>query len=225
MTRTPAPLAAIAVALAALAGFVDAVVFVRLGGYFASFMSGNSTRLGVGLSLHDGSARWAAALILSFVTGVMLASVVARRFARRHAVAVMLGVTATLTLAAALDSFAASALAILLLAAAMGMENGVLTRDGEVVAGVSYMTGALVKFARALAGALMGDADRWAWLPHLALWLGFIAGAVWGARVATGYGEIALWVAAVVAGVITLATAGAGAAGRVKVVSGRAASE
>ena len=38
------------VLLAALAGIVDALAFSGLGGFFASFMSGNSTRFGVGLA-------------------------------------------------------------------------------------------------------------------------------------------------------------------------------
>ncbi|WP_164153920.1 DUF1275 family protein, partial [Stenotrophomonas maltophilia] len=48
MQRTESPLVVIAICLAALAGFVDALAFTSLGGFFASFMSGNSTRLGVG---------------------------------------------------------------------------------------------------------------------------------------------------------------------------------
>ena len=39
---------AIAYSLSALAGFVDAIGFIGSGGFFVSFMSGNSTRLGVG---------------------------------------------------------------------------------------------------------------------------------------------------------------------------------
>lgn len=45
----------LAATLSALAGYVDAVGFMTLGGFFVSFMSGNSTRLGVGLS----SGEWA----------------------------------------------------------------------------------------------------------------------------------------------------------------------
>src|SRR6202048_352862 len=41
---------ALACALSALAGYVDAIGFLHLGGLFVSFMSGNSTRLGVSLA-------------------------------------------------------------------------------------------------------------------------------------------------------------------------------
>ena len=39
---------ALAASLSAIAGYVDAIGFLKLGGFFVSFMSGNSTRLGVG---------------------------------------------------------------------------------------------------------------------------------------------------------------------------------
>ncbi|MGN6691323.1 MAG: DUF1275 family protein, partial [Sphingopyxis sp.] len=38
----------LAVGVAILAGFVDATGFVESGGFFVSFMTGNSTRLAVG---------------------------------------------------------------------------------------------------------------------------------------------------------------------------------
>lgn len=42
----------LAAGLALLAGYVDAIGFLRLGGLFVSFMSGNSTRLAVALVGH-----------------------------------------------------------------------------------------------------------------------------------------------------------------------------
>lgn len=199
---------ALAVALAALAGFVDAIAFTRLGGYFVSFMSGNSTRLGVGIGLADGTAVLAAALILAFVAGVMGAAIIARRFAERRKVAVLGAVTATLAAAAALWMILPGPLPLLLVAAAMGMENGVFARDGEVAIGVSYMTGSLVRMAQRLAGALMGDPDRWAFVPHLMLWLGFAVGVVMGAKVGLAAADLALWIAALAAGGLTLVAAG-----------------
>ena len=90
-----------------------------------------------------------------------------------------------------------------LLAAAMGTENGVFQRDGEVTIGVTYLTGSLVKLGQKLAGALMGDADRWAWLPYLLLWLGFVAGVILGAGAHAAWGWRALWFAAAASAALT----------------------
>jgi uncharacterized membrane protein YoaK (UPF0700 family) len=60
----------LACALSAIAGYVDGIGFLHLGGLFVSFMSGNSTRMGV--SLADGqwlSALEALGLIVLFVAG------------------------------------------------------------------------------------------------------------------------------------------------------------
>lgn len=205
MQRTESPMIAVAVCLAALAGFVDAIAFTSLGGFFASFMSGNSTRLGVGLGTGDAAAGlMAGALIMSFLGGVILSSVVVRWSGARHAFVLMGIVTGLLATAAAIAMFAPGAIILILLAMAMGVENGVFHRDGEVTVGVTYMTGSLVRTGQKLGGALMGDADRWGWIPYLALWLGFVAGVVSGAASQLRWGWYALWLAVLVAGLIAL---------------------
>src|SRR3546814_9820449 len=74
---------AAAVLLAVLAGFVDAIAYISLGGFFASFMSGNTTRLGVGLATGTAADAWnAGALILAFLCGVVGASILSARFER-----------------------------------------------------------------------------------------------------------------------------------------------
>ena len=61
-----------AIVLAAAAGYVDAAGFLMTGGFFVSFMSGNSTRLGVGLFRGAGEALIAGGLIAAFVSGVVI---------------------------------------------------------------------------------------------------------------------------------------------------------
>ena len=56
MTRYDSRRWFLAACLAALAGYVDAIGFLKLGGLFVSFMSGNSTRLAVGLAELSGIA-------------------------------------------------------------------------------------------------------------------------------------------------------------------------
>ncbi|APG08458.1 membrane protein [Bradyrhizobium japonicum] len=68
---------ALACALSMLAGYVDGIGFLHLGGLFVSFMSGNSTRLGVSLA----EAQWwqaasALGLIALFVAGAAAGSLV-----------------------------------------------------------------------------------------------------------------------------------------------------
>ena len=71
---------ALACALSALAGYVDAVGFLYLGGLFVSFMSGNSTRLGVSLAEgHWSNAAEAIGLIALFVTGAAAGSLIVLR--------------------------------------------------------------------------------------------------------------------------------------------------
>lgn len=210
MHRTESPLIAVAVCLAALAGFVDALAFTSLGGFFASFMSGNTTRLGVGLGAgHGGDALTAGALVMSFIGGVIVSSVLVRAAGERHKAAVMAVVTALLTLAAIVGTVTPGPLVLVPLAMAMGTENGVFNRDGEVTIGAASMTGSLVRMGQNLASALMGGPDRWAWVPHLALWMGFLAGVVFGAASHMRWGWGALWLAPAAAAALTTAIAGA----------------
>jgi len=185
----------IAIALAALAGFIDAVAFASTG-FFASFMSGNSTQLGVAIGSHVlDTARIAGGIVLAFVTGVMLAAIAARIWPQRRKAAVMTIATTGIALAALLAGRIPDRLVLLLLAFAMGAENGVFSRDGEVSIGLTYMTGTLVRIGQKLAGAIVGDADPWGWLLYLLLWSGFLAGAIAGGYNYALHGFASLWLA------------------------------
>lgn len=207
-----------ATALAALAGFVDAIAWIELVGFFASFMSGNSTRLGIGLATGDWIAvRIAGGLVMMFLSGVIAASVVGHRFAGRHKPPVMLLVTAALSGGAIAAWAGVPMAALLLLAFAMGAENGVFNRDGEVTIGLTYMTGTLVRMGQRLSARLMRVPGDHAWVPFLLLWLGFVGGGVLGAVVSRGSLASAVTVAAVVAAGLTIALAGTSAReGRVR---------
>ena len=172
---------------------VDALGLLKLGGLFVSFMSGNSTRMAVGIATEPTLARAAAGLISAFVGGVFVGALLARMAGRWRKQAVLALVLALLTIAASLAGSVGDGLT-LLMAAAMGAVNNMFQRDGEVSIGVTYMTGALVKLGQALASAVTGG-PAFGWLPHLLLWLGLVAGAVAGAVL---FGQMdlgALWVA------------------------------
>lgn len=166
--------------LAALAGFVDAVGFIRSGGFFVSFMSGNSTRLGVGIvqRLHD--ALLASGLVVTFVAGVIVGSLIGHAAGRRRGVVVLTWIAALLALAAYLDSHGRVLAALGVLALGMGAVNTVFERAGEVRFGITYVTGGLVRAGTGIASSILGRADR-EWPAYFMLWAFFVAGTIAGA--------------------------------------------
>jgi len=207
MRRYEQPHRLLAIGLAALAGFVDALGFLKLGGVFVSFMSGNSTRLAVGVAGDVRGSLFVGALIAGFVAGVMAGATVGGVAGRWRKQAVLGFVLVELTLAAALGGGAV--IAPLLMANAMGALNAVFQRDGEVSVGVTYMTGTLVKFGQHLAAALAGG-PRFDWVPYLLLWLGLVAGAIAGAAVFPALGLGALWIAVAATAALLAATVAIG---------------
>ncbi|GGC28916.1 DUF1275 family protein [Novosphingobium marinum] len=192
-------------ALAGLAGYVDAVGFLSADSYFVSFMSGNTTRLGVDLARDWRAALTPALLIAGFVTGSAIGCFVAIRAGRRRKAAV-LGLVAMLLLAAAsfgVEEFAPMALAALVLA--MGAMNNTLERN-EVSVGLTYMTGALVRLGQGIGSALAGKPRR-GWSACGVLWSGLAAGSTAGATMYLKTGGLALWPAAAIALVLALAGA------------------
>ena len=187
-------------------GYVDAVGFMMTGGFFVSFMSGNSTRLAVGLI--DGAAYAAVALglIAAFVAGASIGALVGRMAKDRRGLAVLILVSLLLAAAATLSSFDADGLAILMLALAMGAENTIFAEDGEVRIGLTYMTGTLVKLGKNITTALLGGAP-FGWVPYFLLWLGLVIGAALGAAAYVHAGPSALWPAAAAMAALALAAA------------------
>jgi uncharacterized membrane protein YoaK (UPF0700 family) len=190
---------ALACALSALAGYVDGIGFLHLGGLFVSFMSGNSTRMGV--SLAEGqwwSAAQAFGLIALFVIGAAAGSlIVLGRGANRQPW--LLLAEALLLAAAALGyAFGLSNVAIAAIVLAMGLENAVFQIDGGAGLGLTYVTGALVKVGQLVAAALTGGA-RWAWAPNLLLWAALVTGTLCGALAYHWINLAAIWFAAAAA--------------------------
>lgn len=192
----------LALGLAGLAGLVDATGFVVAGGYFTSFMSGNTTRMGVELVERPALALAPLGLIACFLTGVIGGALIGRRFRGRHK-RVMLGLIAALLAGGAALLVAGLPIPFLATSAmAMGLANNVFARDGEVTVGVTYMTGALVRFGQGVAARLAGESlpsTRGYGLLWSALAVGAAAGGglclvepAWAAIAAT-LGAMALW--------------------------------
>lgn len=193
----------LAIALAGLAGFVDAVGFLSANGYFVSFMSGNSTRLGVALSSPSGAALIPGSLIAMFVTGVTLGAMIALMAGSRRKPAILGTVAMLLLLGAAARSFGFETFMLATLALAMGTINNTFQRSGEVTIGLTYMTGALVRLGQSLALWLAGKAAP-GWIQWGLLWIGLLAGAVLGAFLQRRLPLGCLWIAAAWAAAMAL---------------------
>ncbi|HEX4079463.1 MAG TPA: DUF1275 family protein [Rhizomicrobium sp.] len=191
----------LALALAALAGWVDATAFVRLARTYVSFMSGNSTKLAAALSAaHPGKLLLLVCVLAGFVAGVVAGETLAAAAGRRGHAAVLLAESFFLFAAMAAAFPGGNLVApALLLAFALGIQNASVHEVGGVSVAITYMTGTLVHIGRQIAAALAGR-DLWAApLPYLLLWLALMAGAAGGAAFARVNATFAIGTAAVAA--------------------------
>jgi uncharacterized membrane protein YoaK (UPF0700 family) len=187
---------ALACALSALAGYVDAIGFLHLGGLFVSFMSGNSTRLGV--SLADGqweTAAGAFGLIVLFVIGAAGGSLLVLGRGLHRQPWLLFTEALLLAIAALAYAFRQPTVAIGAIVLAMGLENAVFQIHGGAGLGLTYVTGALVKVGQLLADALMGG-PRLGFLPNLLLWAALVFGSLCGALAYHWMNLGAIWFAA-----------------------------
>jgi uncharacterized membrane protein YoaK (UPF0700 family) len=190
---------ALACALSALAGYVDGIGFLHLGGLFVSFMSGNSTRLGVNLA----EGRWAnvaeaSGLIALFVTGAGAGSLIVLGRGTHRQSRVLLVEAMLLAGAALCYTLGRPNVAIAAMVLAMGMENAVFQTELGASLGLTYITGALVKVGQLAAAALKGG-DRWSWAPNLLLWAALVMGAACGTLAYHWINLAAIWFAAAAA--------------------------
>jgi uncharacterized membrane protein YoaK (UPF0700 family) len=187
---------ALACALSALAGYVDGIGFLHLGGLFVSFMSGNSTRMGVSLAGgHWLDAAVALGLIALFVVGAAAGSLIVLGRGANRQPWLLLAEALLLAAAALCYGFGLSNVAVAAIVLAMGLENAVFQIDGGAGLGLTYVTGALVKVGQLAAEALTGGA-RWGWAPNLLLWAALVAGSLCGALAYHWINLAAIWFAA-----------------------------
>ncbi|MFM9376840.1 YoaK family protein [Gordonia sp. VNK21] len=186
----------LAVGLSSVAGYLDAVGYLALGGWFVSFMSGNTTEL----ATHLGDGMWgqvgfAAALLGSFFCGVVLGAVLVRFWDGRTTV--LTATTALVAITALLSTLIDSDVPVLVgLPLAMGAMNATFLTAGEASIGLTYMTGALVKSGQRLVDRFQGGPPL-LWMRHLSLWAALLLGGTIGATVYWRLGApAAMWIAA-----------------------------
>jgi uncharacterized membrane protein YoaK (UPF0700 family) len=190
---------ALACALSALAGYVDGIGFLQLGGLFVSFMSGNSTQLGVSMA----EGRWYNAaeevsLIALFVAGAAAGSLIVLGRGPHRQAWVLLAEATLLATAALAYTLGQPNVVVAAIVLAMGLENAVFQTQVGVSLGLTYITGTLVKVGQLAAAALKGG-PCWSWAPNLLLWAALVAGAVCGTMAYHWINLAAIWFAAAAA--------------------------
>ncbi|ALG85466.1 YoaK family protein [Gordonia phthalatica] len=197
----------LAAVLSAVAGYLDAVGFIVLGGQFVSFMTGNTTELATFLGTGDFAGVGLMALLIGmFFLGVVLGAVAARFGDSRTTVLIV--TTALLAATAVATLLVEPRTAVMVgLPTAMGAINATFLKHGEVSIGLTYMTGTLVKAGQQLVDAFVGG-PRWGWVRNLSLWAALALGGLLGAVSHRLLGpSIAVWIAVGVVLAVTVAVA------------------
>jgi uncharacterized membrane protein YoaK (UPF0700 family) len=189
--------------LSTVTGYVDGIGFLHLSGLFVSFMSGNSTRMGVSLA----QGRWweaagAAGLIGLFVAGATCGSLIVLARTVYAQACLLLTEAALLAVAGLCHIYGMPFSAIAAIVLAMGLENAVFQVEGGAGLGLTYVTGALVKVGQQFATALTGG-SRLGWVPDLLLWASLVGGSIVGAFAYLRVNLGAIWFAAAVAFVLS----------------------
>ena len=194
--------------LTAVAGFVDAVGYIELGGFFASFMSGASISLGVGASGGAWGAVYHATLLIAvFVAAATVASVLSSILRPwRAPISIVLEAVCLSGAVLMIERGWSSSDSVVPVVAAMGVQNTVLAPIAGVRLGVTFMTGTLVSLSQALGRLVTGRAGPWSWTPHALIWCAFVAGAAAGAGLHIRHGFVALAVPTLVVWALAVLT-------------------
>ncbi len=178
-------------ALVALSGYVDAVSYLRYNKIYVSFMTGNTTSLGVALAQRDGGkVVLLFGVIALFVTGVLAGNLLQRRAGQWGRTVVLFAVAALLLLA-----WPWPAGTIACLALAMGVLNATVHKEGSVAVSLTYVTGTLVHFGVGLADLVSGRTPEKGWPGPVLFWLAFLGGALAGGALLVQRDALALPVA------------------------------
>ncbi|PZQ85986.1 MAG: DUF1275 domain-containing protein [Ancylobacter novellus] len=164
-----------------IAGFVDAVGYAHLGGLFLSFMSGNSTRLGMQMAIGNWHVVGLAATVIGcFLGGAFLGTLIADATRDWKLVAILSAEVALFALAVVLTADGAGFVDMLPVAVAMGMQNSVHQIIAGADIGKSFVTGALFGLGQSLARMLSGKSNPKEAAAYASSWASFVLGALIG---------------------------------------------
>ncbi|WP_375409106.1 YoaK family protein [uncultured Methylobacterium sp.] len=193
--------------LTALAGYIDAIGFIRLSSYYTSFMSGNTTQMGVSMAHGEfGQALMPTVLIIMFLIGSTLGSGLAIVTPAPWKTVAVLAyeavlIVGTFSLGLHLPDVG---LVSLFLALAMGAQNAVLGSVQGFRAGTTFVTGALFSLGQKIAAALTGTGPAFGWIGDATVWLALLLGAFLGAAVYNAMGIFALVFPAALTGLLAV---------------------
>ncbi|WP_322907440.1 YoaK family protein [Paenibacillus campi] len=168
--------------LVLFSGYIDSIGYLQMGKVYLSFMSGNSTKLGIALFqgeyatiIHIGL------VILLFVTGAFLGTLITDQFVKNK-VAVILGVEVLLFISAIILELLHQQQEVLFpIAIAMGMQNTLHQMVSHVDVGKGFVSGVLFGVGQALAKCLRRKAAAAESFILALSWFAFVIGAALGA--------------------------------------------
>jgi uncharacterized membrane protein YoaK (UPF0700 family) len=202
--------AAAAVLLTFVAGCVDAIGFLRLGGIYVANMSGNSIAIGMHSVIGPRAALEERLLaVAGYVAGLLITRIGANvadrvRFKRVAAVALLFEI---LCLALFVRASGITA-GIVAGAVAMGIQAAAISRFNGVTIYTAFVTGSLVRFAEYVAEVCVGFPQKTGARRRAAfdacwfgcIWLAYVGGAIAGVTAFTRFGAgVVLWACVVLA--------------------------
>jgi uncharacterized membrane protein YoaK (UPF0700 family) len=184
----------LAIGLVALIGAIDVIAIAALGTLYAGAMAANTARLAIAIGGNWDDAILALSMILAFVAGVVIASLLILRDPRRGNAVTLLLMGSVLALCAAIAKpYWASPMPLLAIAAGFG--HTLLTR----LTGQGGITAIVVEGGRAFAAWLTGDGDAAPAARAALLFLGAVGGALIAVGLYWRVGLLALWTPALIA--------------------------
>lgn len=208
------PALVVAVLLAALTGFVDAVAFSRFLGVFPANQSGNAVFLGMAIGGSSGSSIWRpATAMVGFALGIVVGQLLRRRVGGTRlgawlllcevalfvAVVAITGAIDRVHLIGGFEGF----VLIVLTSAAMGVQTEVIRHVAGTAVATTYQTGAIARMGEAVSNVvsrttrLRDERELAVLLVVLAAYvvgaaLGAAAPGEWGWSIALAAGALAL---------------------------------
>ncbi len=171
----------VAFAFSLISGFVDVLGFLVLGGFFLSFMSGNSTKLGWYLARLDfPTALEYLVVIASFIFGAFLGDLIATKIKKDVIFIVLFSELFLFIVALLLSYLNLRWTYILPFTIAMGLQNTAQVSVNNTVIGKSFVSGMLYTLGVSLSRLVQGKGN---WKdPSLVVisWLCFISGSIIG---------------------------------------------